>query len=294
MPAERGIHEEVTFTVNLQSLVATYEEIAVMRIEHVRKEVLKARVFREQLAEVFAKVRATHQQEIAQTLAKQNKQKGRANQEAWVLLSTNSHLAGSVTGAVTRSFVTDLQKETPAPDVIIVGSVGRERFISMLPDHPYKYFDVPEGSVGFEALQPLVSHLLQYEFLNIFFARFQNLINQEPTRVDLGKKDLLDKPVEPTKALWFTIPTSNYLFEPSLEEVVKFFQDEVLAVLIRQTWDEAWLSLLGSRITAMEQASSNITDELKKLEWLERRADRHVRNRKQRDRLAGMTLWHNR
>ncbi len=293
MPTTKDVGEEIVFVRNLKSLVSTYEEIAVMRIEKVRETVLKARQFREGLSHVFTDVKTSQARQIAELLAKK-KEKGEAknNREVVVYLSTNTRLAGHVTSSVARAFVTHVDSHSDA-DIMILGQVGKELFLQLRPGRKFTFFPLSDGKTDMKELTPILQYLQQYEGVTIFFARFQNLIGQEPTSVDLGQKTVFeDAPT--TKKKLLNIPISaepGYIFEPSLEVIIDFFNKQIFAVLFQQTRNEAWLSLLGSRVTAMEQAAVNIKGRLKELEWEERRERRRIQNKKQRDRLAGITLW---
>lgn len=292
MPTNHNFAREIAFVLNLKSLVSTYEEIAVMRIGSTRTAVLTARQFREGLSRVFDDVRRSYQQEVRAALARQKKRM--VARQALVLFSTNSHLAGSVTAEVARTFVSYI-KEHPEAEVIIVGQAGKERVVSMLPGQPHTFFAIPEEKVTLEDLQPLLKHLLQYEGATIFYARFQNLISQAPTFQTLGDALTVSAggPVKGGAGGPAAAERDTYLFEPSLDHVVDFFNTQILSLLLHQTWNESWLSLLGSRITAMEKASLNIDERLHKMAWEKRREERRIANKKQRDRLSGIYLWQN-
>ncbi|MDP3997752.1 MAG: FoF1 ATP synthase subunit gamma [Candidatus Andersenbacteria bacterium] len=285
MPVNHEIEEELSFTANLNGLVSTYEEIAVMRIERVRNNVLAARQFRSGLTQVFSQVRTSQQQEIIAVL---QKTKTIARQAA-VLVSTNTRLAGDITSRTSRSFIKYVSQQSVDP--VILGQVGKEHFLSALPDRKIKFFPLPAGQPTIKELRSLISFLLPYQSVIVFFGHFENLVTQKPATAEFGEKDILKK-YKPAKSRFFTLPQGEtFIFEPSLEKITYFFNNQIFSVLLQLTTSESWLSLLGSRITAMEQASNNISKYLKVLRLEKLRQDRRHRNRKQRDRLAGISLW---
>ena len=285
MPGSRNIAEELAFASNLKQIVSAYEEIAVMRIDKVRRRVLSARLFRQELSFVFSRVRASHNNDVQRAL--KEKSKHQPLKKATVLLSTNSRFSGPITSRVSGAFLRHV-KQHPS-DLVVVGQVGKEHVQSVLPDAKFTYFPLPNHQPGNNDLAPLVKHLLQYQSSAIFFGHFANLIEQKPSFVELGTQE---SEKQTTSHAWGGPSGEYYYFEPSLEEVVKFFNDQILATLVGLTSGESWLSLLGSRITAMEQASGNIGRQLSSLHMEKLRADRRRRSKKQRDRLAGMSLWY--
>jgi F0F1-type ATP synthase gamma subunit len=284
-----NLSAEINFVTNLRSLVFTYEEIAVMRIERVRRGVLAARQFRLGLSDVFSQVRTSHHREVAAELKKQSK--GGNNKEVALLLSTNTRLAGPISSRVSRAFASFVSSNPM--DVAIVGQIGKERFKEALPQRDFKFFSFSEGQPRSEDLHSLIAYLLDYKSVVIFFGHFENLINQAPAKIKFGEDEILTAPQASPRSFFAPSVVQTHIFEPSLKEVVQFFNDQIFATLVQLTFSESWLSLLGSRITAMEQASHRIGKELAILEWRQRREDRQYRNRKQRDRLSGLVLWHN-
>jgi len=83
----------------------------------------------------------------------------------------------------------------------------------------------------------------------------------------------------------------DFIFEPSLEKLLNFFETQVFSSLFKQTVTEAELARLASRIKAMEQAIVFITTRMENLSSAQRRAKRNLENRKQLERVAGISLW---
>lgn len=291
MPDFGEIKEDIAFTANLNSLVSAYEEIAVMRIQRIRDSVLAARLFHERLANVFTEVQSSNALQVAAALKK--REQALRGKNAVVLLSSNTRLSGAITANVSRHFLK--HADLSGSDVIIIGQVGKEHIQSVRPDATFTFFPLPEGTPDMHELRPIIKTLLQYHTVTVYFGHFENLLNQRPATVQLGVTESTQQRVEKAEheKTWFSQSTLavSYIFEPSIEQVVTYFNDQIFAALIKQTADESWLSLLGSRITAMEQASQNISDRLSKLRRDERRIYKRVQNKKQQETLAGMSLW---
>ncbi len=287
MPGVQDISNEIVFVKNLQRLVSAYEEIAVMRIEKVRQNVIAARFFREGLSNVFSEIQLSHQRDIAVQLEK--KKKHLIPRQAVVLISTNTRLAGSITARVTQSFIKYVNSNDA--DAVVLGQIGKEYLAQAGFKREIAFFPLLKDQPDMADLKPLVDHILKYQAVTVFFGHFENLVTQKPAQVELGSRQILDELSKITSKSPKNIDT--YLFEPSLDEIIRFFNDQIFGTLVKMTMSESWLSLLGSRITAMEQASGNVVKRIHVLEQEHRQAARRLQNTKQRDRLSGITLWHN-
>ncbi len=73
----------------------------------------------------------------------------------------------------------------------------------------------------------------------------------------------------------------EFLFEPSIEKILGFFETEIFASLFDQTIRESQLAKLASRILAMDTASDNINREIKRTDLTKMRNAHMIANRKQ-------------
>ncbi|MBI1833206.1 MAG: F0F1 ATP synthase subunit gamma [Candidatus Andersenbacteria bacterium] len=274
MPNSDSIQVELKLLEELAPMVTAKQEIAVSRIQEPQKNVLASRQFFERLSSVFGQVRDAYQGEVT-TLEKSR----RGN--AVVLFSAEQYLTGPITSATFRYFIEYL--ELHPSDPIVIGSVGKQRFISELPGADFNYIELPKGwQKDEQALAPLVQTLLRYKSITFVFGQYANLVSQRPTHVTIG--DVLAKKKS-------TASSEQFVFEPSLETIVSLFDRNLVALLFKQAADENTLAELGSQITAMELADNAIRSRQYKLKRISRESTRQMRNKQQRERLSGLRLW---
>jgi F0F1-type ATP synthase gamma subunit len=194
-------------------------------------------------------------------------------------------LSGPITAETSRYFNSLAAESDDA--IVIVGRLGRDRFRAAFPRREVVYFDISEQNAKLSDLAPLLQHLLRYRHLRLVYPAFQNVVRQKPKLREVGS-DVASKMASAKQPM----PTvSRYLFEPTLPEVVRFFDTELFGLVLKQLFAELDLSLVGSRITSLESASTTIAREVKHLEHVRRLHKRRTRNRKQRERLSGRQLW---
>lgn len=278
--ANKKIRKEVENLEIIQNLVQTYEEIAAGRIQKVKVSVLANRDFLGVLGDIFAQVkyyydkRKTSKDESSEAAAK----------KAVVFLSANTGLYGGLIRKTFNLFI-ERVKDTDA-DVVIVGRLGRVLYESVKKEKglkDYKYFDLSDNPTEQEVISEVSAYIINYEEVTVFRGKFESLISQGPVEDQLtGNLDLtIDKRGEEIK----------FIFEPSVEQIMSFFEAEIMAAIFEQAIHESNLSKYAARMINLDRAVANITENLEELLVDERRSKHRIFNKKQTDILTGISLW---
>jgi F0F1-type ATP synthase gamma subunit len=299
---------QLELTDSVASTVRTLEEVSVLRMQKVRGSVLETRGYLDGLLDVFKQIRDMHEREVTRILQKKTwwpdsifnrftpstlspKSNGKT---LLILISPSQRLSGELIHRVFNEFAETVKKAKPETEIAIVGSVGKDLFVQKFgPTKKFTFVDWRENHSDASQLNSLLANLAEYEHLLVFTAEFQTLIQQTPRQLNLSGDQTLVTDTIATS----TIPKPNqdslksYLCEPSLDELVAFFQNQVIAALFKQSLDESKLAHLGSRITALELATQTINDESKRLSRQVRRVKRQHLQSKQLQRLSGMGVW---
>lgn len=286
-----AIKEESELVDTFKMLAQAYEEISVIKMQRVRSSVLSTRDFLDELSQVFADVKSSYQQEI-QIMLNKKKRKVKINpltllskkrKTVAVLLTPNSKLYGDIINRVYYLFIEESKKNSY--DIVIVGKRGKELLDQQQPGLKYKYFELPDDNVTFEDLKPVFSYITDYEKVYVYYGLFNNVITQTPVVSNVtGEQALISEKKDKINQI-------KYIFEPSLEKIFTFFQNQVFTSLFKQTVHEAELSRLASRITAMEQALSNIETTEQRLKEDVSRLKKLSANKRQLDTFSGIGLW---
>ena len=83
----------------------------------------------------------------------------------------------------------------------------------------------------------------------------------------------------------------KYLFEPSVGDVARIFEGEILASIFEQTLHESQLAKFASRLMALDASVDKIEDRWKDIGRELRRVERREINNKQLSTISGMSLW---
>ncbi len=276
MVDERDILEEIREVQALRNLVSAYEEIASFRMKKTRDAVLYTRKYLDAINDIFERVRTSYAFEARHYLKKRGKKAGLTflahnGKTVAVLLSANTGLYGEIIYKTFTKFVDEVNKGEV--EATIIGKHGLSLFLGVYPNKPYTYFDLPDQDVKPADLIDIIKHIVQYEEIHVYYGKFLSVIKQEPTSLTVTAEIKMDgkegqKPV-------------SYIFEPSLEKILMFFETEIFASLFEQSVSESQLAKYASRVVAMDKADINIKDHLKKLNLEKMRASHLKLNKKQ-------------
>jgi len=286
MAYSRDIKDEIESVTALQSLVDAYEEIASTRMKKTRDSVLVNREFLDEIGKIFDEVRRSYINEVKRLARKRKSISGEKitflahnGKTVSVLLSSNTGLYGAIVKRTFDLFMDEVR--SGSTEVTIAGRHGLALFLDEEPTKPYTFFELPDYNVGTIELSDLIKHIVQYEEIHVFYGKFINVVKQDPTMLSVSAEISLEE--EKPK-----VSEVTYLFEPSLEKILVYFETEIFASLFEQAVRESELAKYASRFLAMDRATGNIKEELKKLEFDDLRVRHGLVNRKQLNSMSNL------
>ena len=288
MVNDQKINAEIASLSSVKMLVETYEIVAATSMRRIRGSVLANREFHRGLNGVFQEVKHAYREEVLKLMQKHriNAEKGlslikRNGKTAYVFLSANAGLYGDIIHK-TFSFFLDAVRNQPS-DAVIVGKVGDALFKQAMPDTPYTYFDFPDKDVIFENLRDITACLTRYEKVLVFHGIFKSFAEQKTAFSNISGDELphASPSAEPVR----------YLFEPTLETIALFFETEIFASLLEESFHESRLAKLASRMMLLDRANLNIDRTLERVSFEQRKTQHRIFNKKQLDATRGISLW---
>ena len=278
MQAEKKLVNEVNTVEMLYDITMVYEEIYANRMRAIRESVLRNRYFLENLHTVFAQVKSSYRRVFEKTKIKNGK-------SVAILVSANKKFSGDVNQREFFSFYNYIKEREC--DVIIIGRIGKNYYDQKGKFRPYIYFDKPEGAYKAEDLKPIIELIVNYESVEVFYGRFINLIEQgvDQTSVtgDISKYEREHTSQDSYRA--------HFLFEPKVEQILRFFESQIFASFFKQATQESYLADIGARIAKMESSINNIEAKLEILRPELKRRVRQEKNKRQIKSFAGISFW---
>lgn len=287
MISKKEAEENIIRLQDFKTLIQTYEEIAANRMSKNRSMVLASRYFAEGLVSIYQELKTSYQAQVMHLMQQKDIKKlnnlsliKRNGKTICLLLSSNTGLYGDIIPKVTGHFLSFARK-VPC-DIAVIGKLGRQLVEdSRLGKKPY-FFDLPDISPSQEQLDKLAKFLINYEKIYIFYGKFESIGVQRPTILDVSGENLEQSGSKG--------PHVQYLFEPSLEQVMVFFEEQIFSAIIEQAFKESELAKFASRMITLDAALENASDALKKAELEKRILIHRANNKKQQEQLNGLSL----
>ena len=288
MITKKTVIEEIDNLTGLKGMVETYEEIAASRIKKTRESVLKSRYFMEDLNYIFSEVKSSYRKEI-DALMRKNKIKDknklsffvRNGKTLHVFISANTGLYGEIVKDTFNLFIEETKKTDS--DVAIIGKQGLYFFLNEKLNKKYVYFDFPDNGIDDAVLKQIITAIISYEKVVVFFGKFQSIVTQSPTMSDISGN------IESTQTKEEV--TMKYFFEPSIEKILAFFEQEIFASIFEQTMKESQLAKFAARIVTLDTSTENIRKRLGQMIYEKNKLVHHENNKKQLQVFSSIRLW---
>lgn len=282
----KQIDEQITDLKNIKILVQTYEEIAASRMQRIKASVLLNREFLSSLYKIYQHVKFSYDKRITKMKEKKGVLAKRGGDKSVaVLLTANTGLYGGIIQEVYDLFSDSVAVNTSS-DVAVVGDIGRklvERDKNKLGIKDYQYFEISDGTSDPSDFSNLVSYIVHYDNVDVYHGKFESLLNQIPI-----KENVTGELPESERRV---VEEAEYIFEPSLESIVGFFESEIMASIFEQSIFESSLSKYASRMVNLDKAVVNITNRLERTSFKKQRIKHRDANKSQLDLLSSISLW---
>lgn len=255
--------------LSLKQIAQAYSEIANLKIKHIRNDVERNRVFFEEIARVYGMVKALA---LKKKIVLQKPKK-----RLCILLTSNYRFYGAINSSLVAYFIGST-RQLPEIDRVVLGKDGIEYFraAKVLPN--YQEVVLKDDMPNSQELINLVNLCADYTQVLVFHAKFKSLLMQRATFTDVTAvssylKTYVKEVQENTGHL-----AEHFIFEPELAKILKFFDSQILTLLLEQTFLESELSRTASRFISMDQAESEANKFIKQYQTLKAHAQTSLIN----------------
>ncbi len=281
MPTLKEIRENLEMISTIQKIASTYQEIANLRMKQIREKVLKNREFFRELLNTYQRIKSAYLFSLKKGWIKKEKISfRRAEKEKVVLfLSANQFFYGAL--------ILDIWKEARKylennkADLAVIGRTGKYLAESSGFGHKMFYFELNDVKPEEKRIGEILEFIKNYKKIIVFHGRYEKVLSQKPVMGEISGELPFEEKFE---------KAHPYLFEPSPEAVLEFFETEIIAVLFNQTILEHQLARYASRVMAMYQATENAKNLRQKLSIVENKLKRQTLNKKQIELFASVKL----
>jgi F-type H+-transporting ATPase subunit gamma len=277
MPTLKEIQKNLEVVSTIKNIVTTFQEIANLKMQQIKEKVLKNREFSKELLRTYQRIKNVYYYSLEKGLVKKSFFRKTEKEKAVIFLSVNKPFYGTLILDIWKEVKKYLERE--GGDLVVVGRVGkylaeREGFGLSL-----YYFEFDDINPEKERISEIVEFVKKYEKIIVFHGRYEKGLVQKPTMSEISgglPEEKKEKKIE------------GYLFEPSPEAVLDFFETEIIGVLFNIAILEHQLARLAARVMAMQEASERAKNFEKKLKAMENKLKREIINKRQIELLGSL------
>ncbi len=238
------INREAGQVGTVSELTGIFESIASMRIGKIKDRVTRSQLFFAELWKIYTQLRVDPSERLT---GKNGPKRDKPN--VFLILTSEAALSGDIDQRIVRTVLDNFDPKTT--DLVVIGAHGATQFVQ---NHVKikRYFRLPDVDQAID-VSPIVDELLGYAKPTVWFQRYISLSVQEVGRIDLlGRVRALATDTEASQT--DIISAREYLFEPSVDDVVRYMESVMMEIALSQVILESRLAQYASRFTAMSAA----------------------------------------
>lgn len=287
MLTPKQLKKELEQNIALKGLTETYEDVAVSRMQAIRRDVLQTRQFLEGVSQIYtlAKTAYLSQLSIITSRRKREKELGfiRRNQKTVaVLISGNQTLLGSIILQTYKAYLALTLKVDC--DHVVIGKVGSYLLSSNKPPVEFTRFDLDDYHLDDNQIKPIIEHISKYEKILVVYPKFESVLRQTPQIDDISGGIVVEQAY---------LQNKRYFFEPSARDVMVYFEGQIIGSLFRQKVLESMLARYAARLTIMDQSNQAIKKIVNGNIRQKIVTERRESNKELLNSFAGIALWSN-
>jgi F-type H+-transporting ATPase subunit gamma len=239
------IQKEASQIGTISELTGIFESIASMRIGKIKDKVTRSQKFFDELWQIYTQLRVDPDELLVSKKTKRDKP------NVFLVLTSEGGLSGDIDQRIVRTVLDSYDPKTT--DLIVIGAHGARQFVQNKTQIK-RYFRLPDVDQAID-VSPIVGELIGYQMPTVWFQRYISLSVQEVGRIDLiNRVKALGSDADVRQAE--IISPREYLFEPNVDEVVKYLESVMMEIALSQVILESRLAQYASRFTAMSAAKT--------------------------------------
>ncbi len=268
MPSLKDLRSRISSVKATQKITKAMQMVAAAKLRRAQSAAEAARPYAERMAKVLTGLAAgLGPGSNAPALLR-----GTGGEQTHLLIVATGErgLCGAFNATIARlarDRANALLREGKQVKIICIGKKGYDALRRQFADKIIELIEIKEKQLNFAVAQPIGAKVIamfdhgDFDVCTLFFSRFQSVISQVPTALQLIPLPLPPKGETPKPA---TAGGAVYEYEPDEEDILSALLPRNIAVQVFRALLENAASEQGSRMSAMDNATRNAGDMIKK------------------------------
>ena len=266
MPSLKEFRNRIASVKSTQKITKAMQMVAAAKLKRAQSQAEAARPYAERMARVIANLASAVSGDSAPPLLRGT---GRDQVHLLVVMTSERGLCGGFNTQIVRAArekIDELLRAGKTVKILAVGKKGRDQLRRLHGDKIVKYVDLSAfRNIGPDASHAVGEALLElfnageFDIATLFFSRFKSVISQVPTAIQLIPARAPEGVTPPD------LKGAVYEYEPSEEEILEALLPQYLNGQILQALLENQAGFFGAQMSAMDNATRNAGDLIRKL-----------------------------
>jgi F-type H+-transporting ATPase subunit gamma len=266
MPSLKEFRNRIASVKSTQKITKAMQMVAAAKLKRAQSQAEAARPYADRMARVIANLASAVSGDSAPALLRGT---GKDQVHLLVVMTSERGLCGGFNTQIVRAVrekIDELLKAGKTVKLLAVGKKGRDQLRRLHSEKIVKYVDLSaHRNIGADAAHAVSEALLElygageFDVATLFFSRFKSVISQVPTALQLIPAKAPEGVTPPD------LKGAVYEYEPSEEEILEALLPQYLNGQILQALLENQAGFFGAQMSAMDNATRNAGDLIRKL-----------------------------
>ena len=268
MPSLKDLRNRISSVKATQKITKAMQMVAAAKLRKAQQAAEAARPYAERMDKVLTRLASS----LAGDANAPRLLSGTGSDSTHLLVVATGErgLCGAFNSSIARlarDRANALKRDGKTVKILCIGKKGFDILRRQFPDEIQEVVEVKAKQLTFSVAQPVGAKILdlfdkgEFDVCTLFYSKFESVIAQKPTALQLIP---LAVPEHAAKADKTTEGGAVYEYEPDEEEILNELLPRNVQVQIFRAMLENAASEQGSRMTAMDNATRNAGDMIKK------------------------------
>ena len=260
MASLKSIKKRIVSVKNTRQITKAMKMVSAAKLRRAQENVVAARPYAKKLAEVLQSLAGNQEGDLHPLLEKRE-----AKKLLLILVTSDRGLCGGFNSNLCKAGDRYIKEKQGSFEQISVLTVGRKGYEFLKSRHPvYKNFSNILAKPNYQTAAMLAQEVIdgflagEYDQVELLYNSFRTVMSQ-----DITFQQLL--PVLPEAAASADATPVEYIYEPSLGELLAEILPKNIEVQLFKAMLESVAGEHGARMTAMDSASKNASEMIGKL-----------------------------
>jgi F-type H+-transporting ATPase subunit gamma len=266
MASLKDLRNRISSVKATQKITKAMQMVAAAKLRRAQSAAEAARPYAERMEKVLARIAGG----VGENSSAPALMRGNGNDKTHLLIVATGErgLCGAFNSSIARlarDKANALLREGKDVKIICIGKKGYDVLRRQFGDRILELIEVKTKQLTFSVAEPIGAKIIdlfnkgEFDVCTIFFSKFQSVISQVPTALQLIplKVEALDEGDKKQAQVF-------YEYEPDEEEILSALLPRNIAIQVFRAMLENAASEQGSRMSAMDNATRNAGDMIKK------------------------------